>query len=43
MLFKESGNTSIKITTIACLQVVYDYSPYLPEEGTLDEEVWNQA
>jgi hypothetical protein len=23
-----------------CLEVICEYNPWIPEEGTLDEEVW---
>jgi hypothetical protein len=26
-----------------CLEVISEYNPWFPEEGTLDEEVWEQA
>jgi hypothetical protein len=26
-----------------CLEVICEYNPWFPEEGTLDEEVWDQA
>jgi hypothetical protein len=26
-----------------CLEVICEYNPWFPEEGTLDEEVWERA
>jgi hypothetical protein len=26
-----------------CLEVICEYNPCFPEEGTLDEEVWEEA
>lgn len=37
----ERRNTSIKVT-LDCLQVACDYTPWFPEEGTLDKEVWDK-
>ena len=34
---KEEGTQVSQL--LDCLQVIYNYNPWLPEEGTLDKEV----
>lgn len=40
--FRVRRNTSIKTTTIGLLANVYDNNSWFPEEGILDEVVWDR-